>query len=73
MIHAKFELTDHQIEQLKSALDAAKKAHDEDETSRGMVLLRLDNQTPSEAVFLPHKYSTKIREIMEDFKKESKS
>ena len=70
MIHLEFELTASQIKRLKPALDAAKKAHDEDKTSPGMVLLRLDR--PSEAVFLPHKYAIEINKIMNAFAKADK-
>ena len=72
MIQIIFELTDLQVHELAPLFQAARKAREKDTSSRGMVLLRLDGQHSSEAVFLPHKYSQQVREIMETFKEESK-
>ncbi len=60
-----FELTDEQIIHLAPLLDEAKIA-----AEKGMVLLRLDDERPSEAIFLPHKYATQIKNIMVAFKEE---
>ena len=73
MIRIKFELTESQEDQLKPLFDAATEAHGRGQAFKGMILLRLSSDCPSEAVFLPHKYSDQIRGIMETFKEETGS
>ena len=73
MIRIKFELTDLQVHGLAPLFEAARKAREKGTSSKGMVLLRLDGQRSSEAVFLPHRYAAKIRKVMDAFKEEAGS
>ncbi len=73
MKHMNFELTDEQITQLKPLFDEAEEADLISHSNRGMILLRLDKERSSEAVFLPCKYAIKINELMRAFKEEEKN
>ena len=63
-----FELTDEQKDQLKPLFDETIKAWRKKE--KGMIIFRLCEDRPSDAVFVPKKWALQINEIMSDFKKE---